>query len=209
MLCRAERREALQGTDRRVRGRGLTLHSTMRAALVVVKPPAIDHPPVLLHVQEQFPFEQFSRSLLLNDSNTNLKAGTVLGGGSDAVRAWRQRNREVCLPLSHQPGEAQVDFGFADVWLDGDQAKVASFVMTLPYSDVVYMQAFPRECTEAFLEGHLRAFAFFGGVPTRISYDNSKVAVAQIVGSRSSLIRSRYCPAIDESTWPMIALTAT
>ena len=38
--------------------------------------------------------------------------------------------------------------------------------MTLPYSDAFFCRAFPRECTEAFLEGHVRAFAFFGGVPT-------------------------------------------
>ena len=37
--------------------------------------------------------------------------------------------------------------------------------MTLPYSDALFVLAFPRECTEAFLEGHVRAFAFFGGVP--------------------------------------------
>ena len=37
----------------------------------------------------------------------------------DAVRAWKQRAREVFLPLSHPPGEAQVDFGFADVYLNG------------------------------------------------------------------------------------------
>jgi len=43
---------------------------------------------------------------------------------------------------------------------------------------------FPRECTETFQEGHCRAFAYFGGVPTRISYDNSKIAVATIVGQR-------------------------
>jgi len=53
------------------------------------------------------------------------------------------------------------------------------FVMTLQYSDAIYIQAFPRECTESFLEGHTRAFEFLGGVPTRISYDNSKIAVAK------------------------------
>ena len=58
------------------------------------------------------------------------------------------------------------------------------FVLSLPYCDAVYCQAFPRECSEVFLEGHRRAFAFFGGVPTRISYDNTKVAVGKIVGSR-------------------------
>ena len=44
------------------------------------------------------------------------------------------------------------DFGFADVWLAGELTKVALFVMTLPYSDSIFIQAFPRECTEAFLE---------------------------------------------------------
>ena len=109
-----------------------------------------------------------------------------------AVRAWRKNAREVFLPLSHPPGEAQVDFGFADVWLNGELTKVALFVITLPYSDAIFIQAFPRECTEAFLEGHKRAFAFFGGVPTRISYDNSKIAVAKIVGSRERKVTTEF-----------------
>jgi len=102
----------------------------------------------------------------------------------DAVSAWKQQKREVFLPLTHRPGEAQVDFGFADVHLNGEKTQVALFVMTLPYSDAIYIQTFPRECTESFLEGHIRAFEFLGGVPTRISYDNSKIAVAKIVGNR-------------------------
>lgn len=110
----------------------------------------------------------------------------------DAVRAWKQRHREVFLPLSHPPGEAQVDFGFANVWLNGELTKVALFVMTLPYSDAVFLQAFPRECSEAFLEGHRRAFEFFGGVPTRISYDNSKVAVGRITGTRERQVTSEF-----------------
>ncbi|MCH9653657.1 MAG: hypothetical protein K0U86_17950 [Planctomycetes bacterium] len=50
----------------------------------------------------------------------------------EAVRNWKQKTREVFLPLSHPPGEAQVDYGFADVWLKGELTKVALFVMTLP-----------------------------------------------------------------------------
>src|SRR3954466_6709553 len=53
----------------------------------------------------------------------------------DAVRAWRLRTAEVFVPLNHPPGQAQVDFGEAEVTLDGRPAKVAVFVMTLPYSD--------------------------------------------------------------------------
>ena len=125
----------------------------------------------------------------LRDEHGYLGGETVV---KDAVRACKQHHREVFLPLSHPPGEAQVDFGFADVWLAGELTKVALFVMTLPYSDAIFVQAFPRECTEAFLEGHRRAFEFFGGVPTRISYDNSKIAVASITGSRERKVTREF-----------------
>ncbi len=110
----------------------------------------------------------------------------------DAVRAWKRTSKEVFLPLSHPMGEAQVDFGFAQVDLDGIREKVALFVMTLPYSDALFIQAFPRECTESFQEGHRRAFEFFGGVPRRISYDNSRVAVAKVTGKRDRKLTSEF-----------------
>ena len=66
----------------------------------------------------------------------------------------------------------------------GQPTKVALFVMTLLYSDAIFCQVFPRECTETFQAGHRRAFAFFGDVPRRISYDHSKIAVARVVGRR-------------------------
>jgi transposase len=110
----------------------------------------------------------------------------------DAVAAWRLRSAEVFIPLAHPPGEAQVDFGQAEVMLDGRAATVALFVMTLPHSDAIFVVAFPRECTEAFLEGHVRAFAFFGGVPRRISYDNSRIAVARILGGRDRKVTDAF-----------------
>lgn len=110
----------------------------------------------------------------------------------DAVRSLQVGRDEVFLPLSHPPGEAQVDFGFAEVVLGGVPTRVALFVMSLPYSDAVYCQAFPRECAEVFLEGHARAFAFFGGVPRRIAYDNTKTAVAKILGSRSRAVTREF-----------------
>jgi hypothetical protein len=77
-----------------------------------------------------------------------------------------------------------VDFGAADVIWEGQVRRVALFVMTLMYSDAVFCCVFPRECTETFMEGHRRAFEFFAGVPKRISYDNSKIAVSRIIGKR-------------------------
>ena len=125
-----------------------------------------------------------------------LKAERVYSGGytvvKDAVQKWKATTKEVFIPLSHPPGEAQVDFGFAYVDVAGERHQVALFVMSLPHSDALYIQAFPRECTEAFLEGHNRAFRFLGGVPRKIRYDNSKIAVAKITGTRERQVTSEF-----------------
>ena len=55
--------------------------------------------------------------------------------------------------------------------------------MALPHSDAFILRAYDRECTETFWDGHACAFDFFGGVPRRITYDNSRVMVAKIIGS--------------------------
>ena len=117
-------------------------------------------------------------------------------GGQSSIRAvvreMKATRKEVFLPLSHPPGEAQVDFGFAKVVVAGIETDVAVFVMSLPYSDAVYCQVFPRECTETFQEGHARAFAFFGGVPRRITYDNAKTTVTKIVTSRDRTLTHEF-----------------
>lgn len=109
-----------------------------------------------------------------------------------AVRAWKQGHQEVFLPLSHPPGEAQVDFGEATIKLEGVETKAALFVMTLPYSGAIFIQAFPRECTESFLEGHRLAFEYLGGVPKRISYDNSAIAVIEVGKGRQRKLTKEF-----------------
>jgi hypothetical protein len=52
----------------------------------------------------------------------------------------------------------------------------------LPFSDAWHVSAYPRECTETFQAAHVAAFEFFGGVPTRTSYDNTTIAVKKVVG---------------------------
>lgn len=102
----------------------------------------------------------------------------------DEIHRYKQRQAEVFMPLHHDPGTAQFDFGEAKAIYRGREIKVMFCVMSLPHSDAFFCQAFPSECTETFQEGHVRAFEFFSGVPNRISYDNSKIAVARIVGRR-------------------------
>ena len=64
----------------------------------------------------------------------------------------------------------------------GRREKVAFFCLILPHSNLWFVKAYPRETTEAFLDGHVSAFAFLGGVPRSILYDNTTLAVARILG---------------------------
>ena len=100
----------------------------------------------------------------------------------DYVAGWRQRAQEMFVPLVHPPGHAQADFGEAIGVIGGVERKIHFFAFDLPYSDACFVVGYPAETTEAFCDGHVRAFAFFGGVPKSILYDNTKIAVARILG---------------------------
>ena len=108
----------------------------------------------------------------------------------DYVRGARVTAREMFVPLIHPPGHAQVDFGEAVAVIGGVRQKIHFFCMDLPHSDGCFVKAYPAETTEAFLDGHVAAFAFFGGVPLSILYDNLKIAVARILGD-GVRVRSR------------------
>jgi len=101
---------------------------------------------------------------------------------TDYVRERKRRTREVFVPLSHAPGHAQVDFGETLGEIGGVVRKLHYFAMSLPHSDAFFLKAFPGETTEAFCDGHVSAFAFFGGVPLSMLYDNTTIAVARILG---------------------------
>lgn len=90
------------------------------------------------------------------------------------------------VPLAHSPGHAQCDFGEGVAVIRGAECKVHYFVLDLPPSDGCFVKAYPGETTEAFLDGHVSAFAFLGGVPQSILYDNTKLAVAKIDTGRRS-----------------------
>ena len=98
------------------------------------------------------------------------------------MREQRARAQEMFVPLAHPPGHAQADFGEAVAVIGGVRQKIHFFCLDLPHSDAGFVKAYPAERTEAFLDGHNAAFAFLGGVPQSILYDNTKLAVARILG---------------------------
>jgi transposase len=105
-------------------------------------------------------------------------------GGYTLVKNYLQqkkrKSRESFIPLAHPPGDAQVDFGEADIYLNGKLERCHYFAMTLPYSNATFVKAYPLERTESFLDGHISAFEFFGKVPQRILYDNASIMVKKI-----------------------------
>ena len=100
----------------------------------------------------------------------------------DYVAGRHQRSQEMFVPLVHPAGHAQADFGEAIGIIGGVERKIHFFAFHLPHSDACFVVGYPAETTEAFCDGHVRAFAFFGGVPKSILYDNTRIAVARILG---------------------------
>jgi transposase len=111
-----------------------------------------------------------------------------------------KRKVKVYLPLEFEPGEdGQVDWGEAQVILNGVLITVQLFVLRLCYSRKIFVMAFPSQKQECFYAGHVAAFAYFGGVPRRLSYDNLKAAVKRVLQGRNRqqqehfiLFRSHY-----------------
>lgn len=109
-------------------------------------------------------------------------------GAESSVRAYigrrrrEQRRPPVYLPLEFDPGtDAQVDWGEAQAVIAGVEVTVQLFCMRLCYSRRLFMMAFPAQTQAAFFMGHVQAFHFFEGVPQRLSYDNLKIAVQEVL----------------------------
>ncbi len=100
---------------------------------------------------------------------------------------------EVMVPQRHPLGEeAEVDFGTASVYVAGVLVDVSMFIMRLSASGRGYPRAYLNEAQEVFLDGHVRAFEHFGGVPKRIRYDNLKAAVERVLKGRDRIESDRF-----------------
>lgn len=107
-------------------------------------------------------------------------------GGSDHFRrvVGRYRPRkpaEAFQRLRTLPGEqAQVDWAHFGKLQVGLAARVLwAFVMVLSFSRQVFLRFFLGSSMPFFARGHVEAFAFFGGTPRVLLYDNLKSAVLE------------------------------
>ena len=101
--------------------------------------------------------------------------------------------KDVFVPQTHPPGaEAEVDFGEFDTTIAGVTVRVWMFVMRLSHSGRAFHVAYGTQAQEAFLQGHVEAFAHFGGVPGRVRYDNLKPAVTRVLRGRNRDESNRF-----------------
>jgi transposase len=111
----------------------------------------------------------------------------------EAVAEWKRQRREVFVPLTYRPGDlAEVDFFEVLVDLDGTRRKAWLFLMRLMYSGRDFAWIYERQDQVSFLDGHVRAFAHFGGVPARLAYDNLKAAVVRILVGGERTLTARF-----------------
>jgi transposase len=101
---------------------------------------------------------------------------------------------QVMVPQTHPPAvEAEVDFGEFTASIAGTIMKLYMFCLRLSHSGKAFHFGYANQTQESFLDGHVRAFEAFGGVPTgMIRYDNLKPAVIRIALGRERFEHPRF-----------------
>jgi transposase len=115
---------------------------------------------------------------------------TGFAGGESTVRAKVQEIKDntpkTFIPLQFEAGEAmQVDWGEATVYLGSERLIINIFCARLCYSCRPVVLAYHRQNEESFLDAFVRTFDIIGGVPTKVIFDNGKVAVKDGFGKHA------------------------
>jgi transposase len=97
------------------------------------------------------------------------------------VRPMREERRlamEATLRFETAPGrQGQVDWGTSSVWFGERRVRTRFFALVLGYSRRMFAKGFPNERLASLTAGHEAAFAWFGGSPRELLYDNPKTIV--------------------------------
>lgn len=145
--------------------------------------------------------EKFIKACIAEDESENIKKQRhtsrriydrlveehgFLGGESTLrpiVAELKKKLPKSFVPLSYDPAEAiQIDWGEATIYLNCKKTKLNLFCMRQCYSADIFVKAFYRQNEESFLEGLSDGLDYFGGTPTKIIFDNARVAVKEGFG---------------------------
>ena len=118
---------------------------------------------------------------------------TVATYVSEKKKALNLKKQKGYIPLNHNPGEGQADFGTADFVENGRLYQEAKYlVVSFPHSNGGYLQLNYGENMECLLEGLVAVFEHIGGVPTEIWFDNTKTIVTQIIKGGGRVVTERF-----------------
>jgi transposase len=97
------------------------------------------------------------------------------------------------IPLEPDCGkEAEVDWGGADAVIGGEVIRLKFFCMRSKYSGKHFIRFYPCERQQAFFDGHMRGFDFFGGVFATIVYDNLSAAVQKVLRGKERVEQEAF-----------------
>ena len=97
------------------------------------------------------------------------------------------------LPLDPSVGrEAEVDWGSAMAVLGGEEVQLKFFCMRSKYSGKHFVRFYPCERQQAFFDGHMEAFRFFGGIFLVLIYDNLTTAVEKVLRGKARVEREAF-----------------
>ncbi|MGB6452040.1 MAG: IS21 family transposase [Steroidobacteraceae bacterium] len=130
-------------------------------------------------------------------------------GAPDHFRAIVARHRprpqaEAYLRLRTLPGEeGQTDWAhFGKLAVGRALRPLMAFVMVLSYSRYLFLRFYLGAAMSAFLDGHVRAFTFYQGVPRTLLYDNLRSAVLERIPLARAPDAIRFHPRLLElSAW--------
>jgi transposase len=133
---------------------------------------------------------QMDAGVVLSVVHQRLRDEHGLAASLSSLRRWvagtmpeRRRPAATGLMPPPPPGQvAQVDYGLMGAWEDpvsGKKTRVNAFVMTLPFSRMVFVYPVVSMDQASWSAAHIAAFEFFGRVPARIVPDNLKTGVVK------------------------------
>ena len=127
------------------------------------------------------------------------------------LRDRRRAARDTFVPLDHPPGHrCEADFGHIHVDFPDGRQLVPVLVLTWSYSNAPFAVALPTERTEAVLHGMAEGFAFFGGVPKEVWWDNPTTVAIHVGRGRDRTLHPRYAALASHYTFtPRFCLPAT
>ncbi|MGP6174279.1 IS21 family transposase [Corynebacterium sp. A21] len=92
------------------------------------------------------------------------------------IKVWRQGHRhpgDGYIELTWSPGTAQVDFGEAEALIAGERLSLHILIVTFPFSNMRFIQAYRGETAECVCHGLRTIFEHIGGVPRQLIFDNA------------------------------------